>query len=158
MAWVGVTPAFRCPITEQLARAPRVQLIRPLDLFFVDDRHKRLGTEEHHRPVEGWRCDPNNRVRMFVEPDHAPHHAGIVLKVRVPVGVAQHQVRRAVRTVLVSGVKEAAKIRLNVQRVEVVAGDEIEPPRVGLSPVSRPAIVMSAGEILELWFRSRRST
>ena len=112
---------------EQPVRAPRVQPARARDLFFVDDRHERLGTEEHHRPVEVRRCDPKNRIRMFVEPDHASHHSGIVLKVGVPVRVAEHQVRRAVRTVLVGGVKEAAQIRLNVQRVEVVSGDEIEP-------------------------------
>ena len=76
---------------------------------------------------------------MLVELNHAAHHAAIVLKVAVPVGITEHDVRSAVGAVLVGGVKEAAKIRLHAQCVEVVSGDLIGPGRAGLLPVSRPA-------------------
>lgn len=38
---------------------------------------------------------------MVVEPDDAPHHTAIVVEVRVLVLVAEHDLRRAVRAMLV---------------------------------------------------------
>ena len=45
----------------------------------------------------------------------------------VPEGVGQHDVRRAVGTVLVGGVEEAAKIGLQAQGVEVIAAGFVVP-------------------------------
>ena len=66
---------------------------------------------------------------MLVQLNHAAHHAAIVLKMAVPICVAEHDIRSAVRAVLIRAVKETAKIRLNAQRVEVVPAHLIEPGR-----------------------------
>ena len=53
--------------------------------------------------------------RMLVQLDHAAHHAAIILKMAVPIRVAEDDIRSTVGAVLIGGVKEAAKIRLNAQ-------------------------------------------
>ena len=40
----------------------------------------------------------------------------------MPIGVAQHEIRRAVGTVLIGAVEETSKMRLESQHVEVVPG------------------------------------
>ena len=50
---------------------------------------------------------------MLVQLNHTAHHAAIVLKMAVPICVAEHDIRSAVRAMLIGGVEETAKIRLN---------------------------------------------
>ena len=64
---------------------------------------------------------------MLVDLDDTAHNAAIVLKMAVPIGVTQHQVRCAVRSMLVGDMEEAAQIRLNLHRIEVIPSDLITP-------------------------------
>ena len=64
---------------------------------------------------------------MLVQSDHAAHHPAISLKTAVPVSVGEHDVRSAVRTMLIGPVKEAAQIWLNSEHVEVVPGHLQDP-------------------------------
>ena len=50
---------------------------------------------------------------MLVHLDHTAHHAAIILKMAVPIGVGEHDIRSAVGAMLIGGVEETAKIRLN---------------------------------------------
>src|ERR1700690_539941 len=59
---------------------------------------------------------------MIVEPDNTAHRARVVLKMGMPIGVCEHDIRRAVGAVLIGGMEETAKIRLNPEHVKVVSG------------------------------------
>ena len=64
---------------------------------------------------------------MLVQLNDTAHHATIILKMGVPIRVGEHDIRSAVRAMLIRGVEETAKIRLNAQYVEIVSADVIEP-------------------------------
>ncbi len=57
---------------------------------------------------------------MLVQVNNTAHRATIVLKATMPICVFEHDIRSAVRALLIGAVEEAAHIRLNAQRVEVV--------------------------------------
>src|SRR5579871_6085255 len=59
---------------------------------------------------------------MFVDLNNAPQHASIIVKVGVPIGITEHHVRSAVRTMLIGRVEETPQIWMNAQSVEVIAG------------------------------------
>src|SRR5260370_27385764 len=104
-----------------------VERIHPLDLLLVDYRHKESGGAKHQGPVEPrWRYAGDGK-RMLVHADDAAHHAPIVGKMGVPIIVGEHDVWRAVGTMLVGAVKETAKIRLKPQYVEVVPAHDTDP-------------------------------
>ena len=75
---------------------------------------------------------------MLVQLNDAAHDAGIILKMAVPIRISEHDVGSAVWTMLIGGVKEAAKIGLNAERVEIVSGD-FEDPRAGWDCCRCPA-------------------
>ena len=96
---------------------------------------------------------------MLVHLDNTAHHAAIVLKMAVPIGITDHQIRSAVGAMLIGGVEEAAKIRLNAHCVEVVPRHFVAP---GLAMDSCPypaplAARMYAVRPSKLRLRSRRS-
>src|ERR1700756_925658 len=66
---------------------------------------------------------------MLVQLDRPSHRAAIAVKMTRPVGMAQHDIRAAVRAMLIRGVKEAPKVRLNSQRVEIVPACLVNPCR-----------------------------
>src|SRR5579864_3668840 len=57
---------------------------------------------------------------MLVELNNTTHHAAVILKTVMPKRVGEHDIRSAVRAMLIGAVEEAAQIRLNAQYVEVV--------------------------------------
>ena len=57
---------------------------------------------------------------MLIDLNYASHHAAIVLETSVPIGVTQHEIGRAVGSVLVGAMKETAQKRLNPEHIEVV--------------------------------------
>jgi len=63
----------------------------------------------------------------LVELNCTAHHVAIVLKMAVPKRIGEHNIRSAVRAMLIGRVNESAKIRPNAQYVEVVPADSIEP-------------------------------
>ena len=50
---------------------------------------------------------------MLIEPNRTAHHAPIVLETAMPVRVGEHDIRSAVRALLIGGVEETPKIRMN---------------------------------------------
>ena len=58
-----------------------------------------------------WRYSDDGK-RMLVHLNDTPHHATIVLKVGVPKRVTEHDIRSAVRAMLIRGIEEMAKIWL----------------------------------------------
>ena len=81
----------------------------------------------------------DDRERMLVQLNGAAHHAAIILKMAVPIRVAEHDIRSAVRAMLIGAVEETAKIRLNAQYVEVVPARFIDPRRrLDLRPCPAP--------------------
>src|ERR1700730_8097459 len=89
----------------------RVQVIR-VDLLVVHNRHKKIGMEKQEGPVELRRRYPEDGKRMLVHLNPTAHHATIILEMGVPIRVGEHDIRSAVRAMLIGGVKEMAKIRL----------------------------------------------
>src|SRR5690348_2604775 len=62
---------------------------------------------------------------MLVELDGASNYTAIVLESCVPVGVAEHEIGRAVGATFVGRVKESPEKRLQLEHIEVVAGRRI---------------------------------
>src|SRR6476661_5378690 len=57
---------------------------------------------------------------MLVYLHDSSQHAAIILKMDVPVSVAENDIRSAVRPMLIRAVKKASKVRLDSQHVKVV--------------------------------------
>src|SRR5882762_9250254 len=66
---------------------------------------------------------------MFVHLDNTPQDPTIIIKVGVPIRVTEHHVRGAIRAVFIGGVEEAAEIRLNPKRLEIVSARLQTPSR-----------------------------
>src|SRR5215470_15710396 len=92
---------------------PLVQDILPLYLFHVDYRDKKIGREKLQCPAEPGLRNTDDGKRMLVELNDLVHHRAITLKMVLPVPVAEHDVRSAVRSLLIGGVEETAKKGLN---------------------------------------------
>src|ERR1700733_12728495 len=71
--------------------------------------------EEKLSAAEAGRRNAQNRVGMLVDLDGVAYHRGIVVKVAVPIGVAQNDIRHAVLSMLIGAMEEPAKIRLDAQ-------------------------------------------
>src|SRR6266404_9476876 len=69
----------------------------------------------------------DDREGMLVELNCTSHYATIILKTGVPIPIAEDDIGSTVGAMLIGGVEDAAKIRLNAQYVEVVAAHFIEP-------------------------------
>src|SRR6266849_3906763 len=91
----------------------RIQIIRPLHLLLVDHRHKEIRREKQQGPVELRRRHAEDGKRMLVDLNCAAHNATIILKMYMPVRVAEHNVRSAVRAMLIGAMEETAKIWLD---------------------------------------------
>src|ERR1035438_8007172 len=76
--------------------------------------------------------------RMLVELKNTAHHAPIILKMGVPVRVCEHNIRSAVRAMLIGGVEETANIRLHAQYVEIVSTGLIDPDAGWIFPRVEP--------------------
>ena len=55
----------------------------------------------------------NNRERMLVDLNNTAHHATVILKMGMPIRIAEHDIGGAVRAALIGCMEETAKIRLN---------------------------------------------
>src|SRR6266700_413045 len=64
---------------------------------------------------------------MFVQLNRAPDHRWIAAEMTAPICIAEDDVWTAVGAVLIGGVKETAKVRLETQGVEVVSTGFIDP-------------------------------
>src|ERR1700731_465334 len=64
---------------------------------------------------------------MPVQLNRSSYHRRIAPEMTAPICIAEHDVRTAVGAVLVGDVKEAAKIRLEAQRIEVISTGFINP-------------------------------
>src|SRR5580700_6520717 len=102
------------PQHHQNAAVPSgVQHIHTLNLLLVDDRHPEIGKDKQQSAPElRWRHAENGKG-MLVQLNRATHHAAIILKMAVPKRVGEHDIRGAVRAMLVGTVEKAAKIGLN---------------------------------------------
>ena len=106
-----MTPAFTCPstsLTNPTISAP-FQEIRSIVLLLVDDGHKKISREDQHSPAKPGRGYTDDSIRMAVETENAAHDATIVLKMGVPIRMGKHDIR----SMLIGGVNEAAKVGLN---------------------------------------------
>ncbi len=56
-----------------------------------------------------------------------PITPGVVMKMRVPIGIREHSVGRAFGSVFICGVKEAAKVWVDLQCVKVISAGLLEP-------------------------------
>src|SRR6202034_3985054 len=93
----------------------------------VHHRQEDIWSEKQDGPLEPWRRHANDSECLPVEANNAAHHGAIVLKMGVPIGVGEHDIRRAVGAMLIGSVEETAKIRLNAQYVEVVSAGFVFP-------------------------------
>src|SRR5215471_14876123 len=81
-------------------------------LFLIEHRHKEIGREKQQSSTELRRGYSNDGEGMLVELNGSAHDATVILKMRVPICVAEYDIRSAVRAVLIGGVEETAKMRL----------------------------------------------
>src|ERR1700722_19608828 len=64
---------------------------------------------------------------VIVEEYGAPHDRAISLKMILPIGIAEHQVRGAVLTMFIRAMEEPAEVRTDIQYIEVIPADQVEP-------------------------------
>jgi len=65
--------------------------------------------------------------RMLVQLNRPPHYATIIVKMGMPIRVGEHEIRGAVRAVLVGWVDKPANVGLNAQYIKVVSANFIAP-------------------------------
>src|SRR5437868_12874623 len=102
------------------AFAAQAQAFVACHLPVIDQRHKEIRRENHQRSMKTRLCYTDDRKWMFVHLNDAANHSSIILKMRVPVGMAQHHVWRTVRTMFIIAVKKTAEVWLNAHRIEIV--------------------------------------
>ena len=112
---------------EDVALSAIVQDIDALNLFLLDHGRPEVGIEEDQGSAEVGRGDAEDGERVLVDLDDAANDVAIVLKMGVPVRPRDHQIRSAVRAVLIGDGEEAAEEGLNVHGLEVVSGDFVAP-------------------------------
>ena len=87
---------------------------------------------------------------MLVQSNDAADDRRIVLKMRMPVAVTQHDVGHAVGAMLVGGMEKPAHVRLNPQCVEIIPGDRLGPgARRIVAGVEADLREAECGEIIE---------
>ena len=69
----------------------------------------------------------HDREGMLVELNCTSRHARIILEARVPIRIAEHDIRSAVVAVLIGSVEYTAKIGMNPEHIEVVSAHFIDP-------------------------------
>src|SRR5258708_20593843 len=90
------------------AFAARVELVRPLDLLLVDNGSKETRIEKHESSAEARRRHTDDGVGMLVYLSNAADDAAVILKMSVPIIVAENDVRGAVGAMLIRTVEETA--------------------------------------------------
>ncbi len=78
-----------------------VRKLKALRLLLVDHRHPRIRPDRYLCTVESRRRHAQDRERMLVDLDRAPHHRRIRMEPALPVAVAQHHVGRGVQPALI---------------------------------------------------------
>src|SRR5579875_2068357 len=101
------------PQNKHPAVSPFVQAVPPLNLLLIHNRHKHVGEEKQYASVKLRRRYSENCKRIFVQPDDAAHHTAVIWKMAVPIAVAQHYVRCAVRAMLIGAMEKTPQVRLN---------------------------------------------
>src|SRR5438067_1314942 len=83
----------------------------------------------------------NDRERMLVDLDRAPEYARVILKMDVPVGVREHDIRRAIRAALIGGVEKPAHLRLQFQYIEIISAHLLDPNARGIVARVQPRYI-----------------
>src|SRR5215469_3491326 len=102
-----VSKRFKNPMSV----TANIQNVLAVHLFLVDDRHEEIGRYGQQSSAETRRRHTDDGKRMLVELNRTADHAAIVLKTAVPKCIAEHEIRCAVRAVLIGSTEEPAKIR-----------------------------------------------
>ena len=90
-----------------------IQVILAVNLFLVHKRHKEIRIEKHQGAMKFRRRDPDDGKRMLVHLNCTAHYASVILKIGVPVFITEHDIRSAIRPMLIGGVEETANIGTN---------------------------------------------
>src|SRR5580704_2672617 len=64
---------------------------------------------------------------MFVQADDAAHYSAVVLKMGMPIAVREHDIWRAIGTMLIGAMEDTAQTRWNAQCIKVVPGYFVDP-------------------------------
>src|SRR5262252_5452043 len=112
---------------ENPAGRAGVKKIGSLDLLSIHDGHKEIGREKQYSALELRRRYTNDGERILVQLNRTAHHPTIFLEMSMPISIRQHDIRSAVRAVLIRAVEEAAQVGLNAQCVEVISAHFIHP-------------------------------
>ena len=103
------------------------ELVRSLYLLLLHERDPQSRGEKTFGAAELRARNPKHVEGMFVQLHRTSYNRRIGREMITPVGIAQHDVRTAVGTVLIGLVKEATKVRLDTQRIEIICAGFIEP-------------------------------
>src|SRR5207245_5472045 len=114
-------------MSNGLENPPTRAPVQGLLVLNAQHRYEETGREQQESSAKLRRSHADNRVRLLVHFRPASHHARVILKMAVPVGVTEHDIGSAARSMLVGGMEEAAEIRLKLQYVEVVSAHLIQP-------------------------------
>src|SRR5580700_2862571 len=96
-------------------------------LLLVDDRDPEVRREQRKVSAKALWGDAEDGEGMLVELNDAAYDAAVILKMRVPVGPGQHDVRCAVGATLVGPMEETSEKGLNSEHIEIIAADFLNP-------------------------------
>ena len=138
VACSGVTPGFSRPTTmeEWLPRSSR--LLYPSICGCSAMGTKKPGAKNNSVPRNCGGATPKTVYGCLLICSTPPHHAAVVMELRVPEGVTQHDEGRAVHAALIGAMKEASKVRMNPQCVEVIPAHLVRPRCDGVAARFQP--------------------
>ena len=99
-------PASDVPTPRRSRGVPRWFRVFPSAICPGSRWAQRNRGAKQQRPLKPGRRHADDGERMLVELNYAAHHAAIVLEMAVPIGVAEHDIRSAVRAVLIGAWKK----------------------------------------------------
>src|SRR5215469_10811129 len=120
-------------------RPAPIDWIPSAQLGQVHKRRPQIGRKKQLRAPKARGRNAHDGERMLVDLDSPAHHGAIAVEMSAPVIVAQDNEGYAVLPMLVGTMDKPPKVRLNAQRIEVVATDQVRPndgwiPGAGVEP------------------------
>jgi hypothetical protein len=113
----------RLQVPEGLEQSCRIRPVGqriPANHFLLHNRKKNIWRNKHDRPAKIRRRYADHREGMLVDAHNPPDDAAVVLEPRVPIPVAQHQIWRTPRSMLVRHCVQAAQVWMYIQNREVI--------------------------------------
>src|ERR1039457_6575338 len=107
--------------------APLLKPVVPLERCFVRQRHENVRLEESFGPLEAFRGNSNDGVRMLVNANRFSHDVGIRAEIALPCWPGKHGGFGSSGMVVVGAPQQPPEERLDGDSLEVLSADIASP-------------------------------